>query len=287
MQLCKSLGEGFESKYPVPCSRESAGVGRCGHCISHHSAACCPRRFGWKARYLPVRRTNKNLNFVRKQLQFSDKTLNKHADSIDAAILDRIRSGLSDRVWMPADFLDLGPRAAVDKALSRNSRTGQISRAGRGMYHLPRHDPLLGVLGPSYNGMQDFIRRKAQGQVFPTGAHAANALGLSDQVPVRSWHFTTGPNRRIRRGKSEIVLRHVSPRFVNTRHPKSALVILALRWIGKRFVDDDILSRLRRNLSPDDRVALLEDAACAPARIADIFRRLASDPVPAGPWMPS
>lgn len=207
--------------------------------------------------------------------------MSKHADSIDAAILDRIQSGPTDRVWMPADFLELGPRAAVDKALSRNAQAGQISRAGRGMYHIPRHDPLLGVLGPSYDGLQDFIRRKAQGQVFPTGAHAANILGLSDQVPMRPWHFTTGPSRRIRRNKSEIVLRHVSPRFVNTRHPKSALVILALRWIGKRFVDDDIIARLRRNLSPDDRAALLEDVACAPAWIADIFRRLAADPITA------
>ena len=220
-----------------------------------------------------------DLDFVRKTVQISDEAMKKHANSIDAAILDRIQSGPKDRVWMPTDFLDLGSRGAIDKALSRNCQTGQICRGGRGMYHLPRHDPILGVLGPSYDGLQDFIRRKAQGKVFPTGAHAANVLGLSDQVPMRPWHLTTGPSRRIRRGNSEIVLRHVSPRFVNTRHPKSAQVILALRWIGKRFVDDDIIARLRRNLSPDDRAALPADAACAPAWIADIFRRLAANPV--------
>ena len=104
--------------------------------------------------------------------------MKKHADSIDAAILARIRSGPKDRVWMPAEFLDLGSRAAVDKALSRNSKSALICRAGRGMNHLPRHDPFLGVLGPSYDGLQDFIRRKARGKVFPTGAHAANARGL-------------------------------------------------------------------------------------------------------------
>ena len=42
--------------------------------------------------------------------------MKKHADSIDAAILARIRSEAKDRVWAPADFLDLGSRAAVDKA---------------------------------------------------------------------------------------------------------------------------------------------------------------------------
>ncbi len=203
--------------------------------------------------------------------------MNKHADSIDAAVLDRIRSGPKDRVWTPQDFLDLGSRAAVDKALSRNCKGGIIRRAGRGLYHVPRKHPALGSLGPSYNAMQDLVQRKAGGDVFPTGAHAANVLGLSDQVPMRSWHLTTGSSRRIGSGKSEIVLRHVSPRFVSTKNPKSAQVILALRWIGKRGVDDDVISKLRRNLSPADRAALPADAASAPAWIADIFHRIAKD----------
>jgi len=203
--------------------------------------------------------------------------MKKHADSIDAAILDRIRSGPQDRVWTPQDFIDLGSRAAVDKALSRNCQNGSIRRAGRGLYHLPRNHPALGPLGPSYDAMQNLIQRKADGDVFPTGAHAANVLGLSDQVPMRSWHLTTGPSRRIRSGNSEIVLRHVSPRFVSTKNPKSAQVILALRWLGRRAVDDDVISTLRRNLSPSDRAGLLADAGCAPAWIADIFHHLAKD----------
>jgi len=194
-----------------------------------------------------------------------------------AAILDRIRTGPQDRVWTPLDFLDLGSRAAVDNTLSRSCKSGLISRAGRGLYHVPRNHPALGPLGPSYDAMQDLVQRKAGGDVFPTGAHAANVLGLSDHVPMRSWHLTTGPSRRIRSGKSEIVLRHVSPRFVSTKNPKSAQVILALRWIGKRRVDDDVISKLRRNLSPADRAALPADAASAPAWIADIFHRVAKD----------
>lgn len=175
------------------------------------------------------------------------------------------------------DFLDLGARAAVDKALSRNCQSGQIRRAGRGLYHVPRYDPLLGSLGPSYDGMQDLIRRKASGTLYPSGAHAANALGLCDQVPTQAWYFTTGRSCRIQNGNSKIVVRHVSPRFVSTRNPKSALVILALRWIGKRFVDDDVVAKLRRNLTSTDRAALPADAACAPAWIAEIFRQMARD----------
>ena len=101
------------------------------------------------------------------------------------------RTGPQDHVWIPQDFIDLGSRAAVDKALSRNCKSGLINRAGRGLYHVPRNHPALGSLGPSYNAMQDLVQRKAGGSVFSTGAHAANALGLSDQVPMKSWHLTT------------------------------------------------------------------------------------------------
>ena len=203
--------------------------------------------------------------------------MKKHVDSIDGAILDRIRSGPQGHVWMPSDFMDLGSRAAVDKALSRHCQSGLINRAGRGLYYAPRNHPLLGKVGPDPNDLHAAIARMDNSKLFPTGAHAANALGLSDQVPMRPWYLTTGPSRRIRQGKGEIVLRHVSPRFVSTKNPKSAQVILALRWIGRRSVDDDTVARLRRNLTPKDRAALPADAGCAPGWMADIFRRVATD----------
>jgi len=100
--------------------------------------------------------------------------MNKHADSIDAAILDRIRSGPKDRVWMPADFLDLGSRAAVDQALSRNCKTGPLRRAGRGMYHILKLHPILGALVPSDTQFHDAITRRDGSKIFSTGAHAGN-----------------------------------------------------------------------------------------------------------------
>jgi len=202
--------------------------------------------------------------------------MSKHTNSIDTAVLDRIRSGPKGRVWAPPDFLDLGSRAAIDKALSRNCRSGQIARAGRGLYHLTRTDPILGVLAADPKHVHDALGRRDGAKIYSTGAHAANALGLSDQVPMRPWYLTTGPSRRINRGSSTLVLRHVSPRFVSTRHHQSAQAILALRWIGRDHVDDDVIARLRRNLSPADRAGLLDDLGHAPAWIADVFRKVAA-----------
>jgi hypothetical protein len=202
--------------------------------------------------------------------------MRKHADSIDATILKRMQDGPQDYVWTPTDFFDLGSRAAIDKALSRNARAGFLRRIGRGLYHIPKLHPVLGELPPSDAQFNDAICRKDFSKVFSTGAHAANALGLTDQVPTNPVLLTNGRSRRIRKGQGTLTLRHVSPRFVSAQHPKSTLAILALRSIGKRFVDDDVITRLRRNLSPDDRAGLLDDLAYAPAWIADILKKVAS-----------
>lgn len=200
--------------------------------------------------------------------------MKKHADSIDAAILDRIRSGASGRVFSPADFLDLGTRATVDQALSRNCRAGRIRKIARGLYDVPRDHALLGHLAPDRSALLDAVARRDGAKIFSTGAHAANALGLCDQVPMRAVYLTTGRSRKIRVGASDIQLKSTPARYLAVKNHMSGIVIQALRWLGRKNVDADVIARLRRNLSADDRLALLQDARYAPGWIADIFHRL-------------
>ena len=56
---------------------------------------------------------------------------------IDARVTDQ-----PGRVWTPVDFLDLGPRAAVDKALQRLTAHGQLARIDRGLYYRPGSNAL-------------------------------------------------------------------------------------------------------------------------------------------------
>ncbi|MBI5818273.1 MAG: hypothetical protein HZA88_04735 [Verrucomicrobia bacterium] len=203
--------------------------------------------------------------------------MGKHAQSIDRRILDRIRSQGKGRVFTPADFLDLGNRAAVDQALSRNTRAGILRKVGRGLYDLPRNHPLLGRLSASTDAVAKAVTNRDKSTLLPSGAQAANMLGLSDQVPMKPVYLTDGRKRRIQMGKFPVVLKHTTPRTMRTKNPASALVIQALRWIGRKHVDDDVIARLRRNLKPADRVALVKDAPQAPGWIADIFHRLAKD----------
>lgn len=54
----------------------------------------------------------------------------------------------------------------------------------------------------------------------------------------------------------------------------SGLVIQALRYLGRPYVDDQVIDTLKRTLSPKDRKRLLRDIPCAPKWIGDIFQKL-------------
>jgi hypothetical protein len=201
----------------------------------------------------------------------------KHAQSIDSQILRRMRAQGKGRAFTPADFLDLGPRAAVDQALSRNTRAGRIRKVGRGIYDVPQDHQLLGRLSTTTDAVVNAVAKQSHATVLPSGAHAANLLGLSDQVPMRAVYLTDGRKRRLQVGKNSVLLKPTASRTMHTRNPASATVIHALKWIGRKHVDADTIARLRRNLKPDDRAALIKDAPQAPGWIADIFHQLAKD----------
>src|SRR6266545_5041383 len=89
-------------------------------------------------------------------------------------------------VWTPVDFLDLGPRAAVDKALQRLARGGTLSRIDRGLYYRPASNKLTGKpTTPGIRAIVDAIARRDQTRVVVDGLTAANDLGLTTAIPAR------------------------------------------------------------------------------------------------------
>ena len=198
----------------------------------------------------------------------------KVTNPIERAMLARVKARGDDWVFSPTDFLDLGSRDAVDKALSRMATANTIRRVARGLYDVPRQHPIVGTTAPSVDKVAKALAGKAGTRLQPTGAYAANLLGLSDQVPAKVVFLTDGRSKRVRLGKLDIVLKQTSPRSMATAGRISGLVIQALRFLGKAHVDNDTVKRLDRRLSPDDRKQLSKDMAYAPAWIRDIMRRL-------------
>jgi hypothetical protein len=111
---------------------------------------------------------------------------------VNVMLLDRMKSGAPGAVFSPRMFDDLARRAAVDQALSRLTKAGKIRRIARGLYDIPKTHPLLGVLSPDPEAIARSIATQAGYRLQPTPAHAANALGLSTQVPAKIVYLIDG-----------------------------------------------------------------------------------------------
>jgi len=189
-------------------------------------------------------------------------------------MLARIKKSGKEFVFSASDFFDLGTRPTVDKALSRMMTAKSIRRVARGLYDVPHQHPIVGLTSPDIQNVAKALARKSGTRLQPTGASAANMLGLSDQVPMKVVFLTDGRSRRIRLGKLDVVLKRTSPRLMATAGSISGLVIHALRNLGKAHANELTIKRLNSRLSPNDRRRLLADAVFAPAWIGDIMRRL-------------
>src|ERR1017187_10068827 len=92
----------------------------------------------------------------------------------------QIESRLASRrgaVWTPVDFLDLGPRAAVDKALQRLAQTGILSRIDRGLYARPATSTLTRkATTPDQRSIIDAVARRDQPRGVADG-HGTNEIG--------------------------------------------------------------------------------------------------------------
>ena len=197
--------------------------------------------------------------------------------SIDAAISRKVRRAKPGTVFTPALFAGLGGRAAVDKALQRLVARDELRRLSRGLYDKPRHDPLLGTLWPSVDAVVAALTGKDRLRLQPTGAYAANLLGLSDQVPARVEFLTDGTSRTVKAGPMQIVLKRTTPRQMAAAGRTSGLVIQALRSLGPEHVTPQRFEKLRRSVPADERRTLLDDLSLAPGWMQPTLRALAAD----------
>ena len=199
----------------------------------------------------------------------------KTPTSIDAAIRGQVGAAEAGHVFSPSDFTNLGSRAAVDKVLSRLTASGTLRRIARGLYDRPRTHALLGPLLPAADEIARALAGKGSLRLQPSGAYAANLLGLSEQVPLKLVFLTDGASRTLPIGNQIITLKHTTPRNMATAGRISGLVIQALRYLKQANVDEQILTQLRKRLSNEDKSVLLADAQLAPVWIAEIMRRIA------------
>ncbi len=182
------------------------------------------------------------------------------------ARIDRLGPG---KAFSAKDFLDIATRGSIDVALGGLTRKGTIRRIRRGLYDMPKVNPALGgKLSPDIDEAAQAIARRQR-------AWAANLLGLSTQVPSKIIYLTDGPNNEVQIGRRSIHFKHARPKAMAGLEGKFALVVQALRHLGKENVGTREIETLRTKLSPQEKRRLLRDTRFGVDWIYDVAKKIA------------
>lgn len=170
---------------------------------------------------------------------------------VRGAILDRIRPDKSFLVWTPNDFLDLGTRSAVDKALQRLALSGDLRRIDRGICDVPRVNALTGQPStPNYSSIIGAVTRREKARFLPDGMTAANQLGLTDAVPAKITVHTDARLRPIQLHRLVIDFKLTAPNRLYWAGRPAMRIVQALHWLHDMLPadGDSILKKIRKIL---------------------------------------
>jgi len=150
-------------------------------------------------------------------------------------------------------FLQLGSRAAVDKALSRLVEGGAIQRVARGVFVRPKQSRFVGNVMPDVSRVVQVIAKDHGETIQVHGAEAARRFKLSTQMPTTPVYYTNGPTREIRIGKLKVKLVHTSSlRKLQHAGERPGLALSALWYLGRDNINAEVMRHIEEGLSEEE-----------------------------------
>ncbi len=185
----------------------------------------------------------------------------------------RIENASPGDIFIPADFSDLAEARKITMCLSRLHENGTIEKVKRGVYMKPRYSMLLNrSVPPREDAVAKAIARNYGWTIVPCGDTALNLLGLSKQVPAVWSYVSDGAYKEYSFDSTTIKFKRTTNKEISKLSPKTALVIQAIKALGKEHVTDGIIEKIRSETSACERTTMLKEAQYATAWIYGIIK---------------
>lgn len=176
-------------------------------------------------------------------------------------IEEKIMMGGTGAIYITSDFADLASSETANRALLRLEEKGVIRRVLFGVYEYPEYNDFLSeYVAPSADKVAQALARKFAWTIVPCGDTALNLLGLSTQVPAVWLYVSDGSYKEYTFGKTTIKFKRTTNREISKLSYKTALVVQALKALGKDNVTDTVLMKLIKGLSKVEKEKMFEEA---------------------------
>ncbi len=190
-------------------------------------------------------------------------------------IRNRIEAAKIGSVFVASDFADITEAKRISEYLVRLSADNTVRSVMRGVFYKPEYSKLLDeYIAPAPDAVAHALARNYGWTIFPCGDTALNLLGLSTQVPVVWSYVSDGPYKEYSYDNATIKYKHTTNKEVSKLSPKTALVIQALKTLGKDNVQNDTIERIKEETTLDERRTMLIEAQYATAWIYKIIKTI-------------
>ena len=190
-------------------------------------------------------------------------------------IRSRIEAAEIGSVFVASDFADITETKRVSEYLVRLSSDNTVKCVMRGVYYKPEYSTLLDeYIAPGPDAVANAIARNYGWSIIPCGDTALNLLGLSTQVPAVWSYVSDGPYKQYAYDNTTIQYKHTTNKEISKISLKTALVIQALKTLGKNNIRSETVEKIRTETSSDERKAMLTEAQYATAWIYEVIKTI-------------
>lgn len=188
---------------------------------------------------------------------------------------ERIGAAKDGSVFVASDFADIAENMKIGVSLSRLEDEGAIKRIMRGVYYKPEYSKLLGeYIAPAPDAVAHAIARNFGWTIVPCGDTALNLLGLSTQVPAVWSYVSDGMYKEYSYDNTTIKFKRTTNKEISKLSSKTALVIQALKTLGKEHIDDEIITKIKNKTTSAERRTMLTEAQYATAWIYEVIKTI-------------
>lgn len=184
-----------------------------------------------------------------------DSALNMKDNIKEVSDKERIRRevtrGKYGLIFTPSSFPCLTANYAT-KLLSAFEKEGLLVRIAKGVY-LKARRTRFGVSYPPIEEIVSQIAKRDKAKIFPTGDTAANMLGFSEQVPMKTCFLTSGTARDLNIGGRIVELKRAAPKNFAYNNEIMGVLVQALRCIREENITDEIMAKIPAILADVER----------------------------------
>lgn len=190
-------------------------------------------------------------------------------------IKTRIMNSPDGSVFTTVDFADVIVNSRVGVILSRLEEDGVIRRVMRGIYDKPVYNDFLKeYLAPSPSLVAEALARNLGWTIVPCGDTALNILGLSTQVPAVWSYVSDGTYKEYTYDNTTIKFKRTTNKEISKLSYKTALIVQALKALGKDNIDDTIINKLKNDLTHEEKTTALLEAKAATSWIYEYIKQI-------------